>query len=225
MPKKIRKIRSVYRKSKSISIKIIDNDSLSIANEQDPQAHVLVLNFANNQKSGGGYGNKGHTQEEYLLRDTNLGDELDESLYPICESPEDACAILSQNITVKSSGRKISIITCPALVGPRVRDNLEDIDISYFVFDNDRENTENRIRLICATAARLQVEVLVLGAWGCGVFCNPVYELCLLWKKYIQLYEIHKVVFPVPIDHASGNDYLHRMFVKFMNTKSELNNS
>lgn len=226
MSKKIKNVRPVYRKnaiSIANSIRVINSDSLSAAvSELHSGKSVLVLNFANNSIPGGGYGNRGHTQEEYLLRDTNLLDSLTaagiENLYPICAAPDDAAAILSRDIRITKppadavSG-SISIITCPALAGPRVRNDLADIDISYFMYDQDRTNTEKRIALICATAARIGVDVLVIGAWGCGVFCNPVYELCLLWKKYIALYDIPKVVFPVP---AGDNDYLYRMFQKFI---------
>ena len=121
------------------------------------------------------------------MRDTNLSECLQEDLYPICNSNEDACVIVSKNVNTHIHTPRISIFTCPALNGPRVRDNLEDIDISYFVHDEDRKNTEKRIKLICKISARLKIDVLILGAWGCGVFCNPVYELCVLWKKYITM--------------------------------------
>lgn len=230
MSKNIKNIRPVYRKSvhvmDNVHIHIIASDSLSTAvDELRKGKSVLVLNFANNISPGGGYGNRGHTQEEYLIRGTNLLDSLEkvciDKLYPICAAPNDAAAIISRNIKIteplaEDMSCTISIITCPALAGPRVRNNLEDIDISYFMYDDDRKNTEKRIDLICAAAARIGVDVLIAGAWGvgrCGVFCNPVYELCLLWKKYIALYNIPKVVFPVP---TGDNDYLYRMFHKFL---------
>lgn len=235
MSKKIKNIRPVYRENVINNVRVINNvhihviasDSLSTAiDELCNGMSVLVLNFANNISPGGGYGNRGHTQEEYLIRGTNLLDSLEkvgiDKLYPICATPNDAAAILSRDIKItkplaEDMSCMISIITCPALAGPRVRNNLEDIDISYFMYDEDRKNTEKRIDLICAAAARIGVDVLIAGAWGCGVFCNPVYELCLLWKKYIALYNIPKVVFPIPVSvHGEGNDYLYRMFHKFL---------
>lgn len=194
-----------------VNIQVIDSHSLNAAVRSE--GHVAVLNFANNNSPGGGYyksGSRGHTQEDSLIWDTDFLEQLDESKYPICKTPDDACVFVTTDVNIYEHDRKITILTCPALAGPRVRDDMRDIDISYFIHDEDRNNMESRINLICQIASRMNVQTLILGAWGCGVFCNPVWELCLLWKKYIEAYEIPNVVFAIP------GGYLHNLFVKFL---------
>jgi hypothetical protein len=220
MSKKIRKVHDIFRNADSgrAAISVINSDSIATAVSCPSGSTIVVLNFANNDKPGGGYGNRGHTQEEYLMRDTNLGDLLDPAAYPICESPSDTAAIITKDVSTLDGSTRFIVITCPALAGPRVRDDLRNIDISYYMYDEDRINTEARIKLICAIAARVQVDTLILGAWGCGVFCNPVYEVCCMWKKYIKVYDIPRAVFPIPGEHSPLRD----LFKKFLTTQSNL---
>lgn len=209
----VRKTQSKPRTS-DVRISVVDADSLTAASQAHGK-HVAVLNFANNNSPGGGYyksGQRGNTQEDSLIWDTDILGQLDGERYPICKTPEDACVFVTTDVTITKTERRITILSCPAIAGPRVRDDLRDIDISYFVHDSDRANTEARIKLICKVASRMNVNTLVLGAWGCGVFCNPVYEICQIWRRYIEKYEIPDVIFAIP------KGYLHNMFVRFLET-------
>jgi uncharacterized protein (TIGR02452 family) len=193
-----------------ISIRVTDETTTeAIANAITNGNRVVALNFANNEKPHGGYDfRRGHTQEDYLFRETTIADTLKQEHYPICETPEDIRAFVSTGVRMQETtpcaqfmdvrNKTFAIITIAALRGPRVRHDLHNINIERYEHVQDRKNTEKRIKLICQIASRLHVHTLVTGAWGCGVFCNPIYEVCTIWKKYIALYEIPEVVFAIP---------------------------
>jgi uncharacterized protein (TIGR02452 family) len=210
---KVRNTKSVPRVS-PVRVRVTsETTSDAIARNLESGARIAALNFANNEAPHGGYDyTRGHTQEEYLFRETTIAETLVREHYPICESPEDSRAFVSTNVRLKHdpTGSVFTIITIAALTGLRVRSDLSDIDIDYYVHAVDRANTERRIRLICKIAARMHVDVLITGAWGCGVFCNPVYEVCQIWKKYIRKYEIPRVEFAIPPGH------LHDLFSRFL---------
>jgi uncharacterized protein (TIGR02452 family) len=142
---------------------------------------VLCLNFASGKNPGGGFLRGTQAQEESLARATglyaciaqmtdmyntnrNLGSALytDAMIYspkvPVIRDDEDK--LLDQPFLV-------SILTAPAVKTGEVREkgNQQEIDqIESTMFA--------RMEKILSVAAIQGYKVLVLGAWGCGVFKN-----------------------------------------------------
>ena len=151
---------------------------------------VAVLNFANAISPGGGVVNGAIAQEECICRCSSLyvnliQENLIEDFYKIHEQEyrkgnlpygsNDDC-IYTPNVAVFKSDEEfpkllleeewmyVDVITCaaPCLIGCSI---LE---------DKLRKIHRNRIRRILNIAKSEGEEVLILGAFGCGAFQNPV---------------------------------------------------
>lgn len=162
---------------------------------------ICVLNFADAIKVGGGYLNGRNAQEESLCRQTLLYPTLvqstmhkqyrnDRNLY------ENDYMVYSPNVYVIRDNSnamieipfKINIISAPAV------DNRNHVR-------NADKIMERRIRKIVKLAAYKKNDVLVLGAFGCGVFKNNPNKISYLFKKVLiseRLKDYFKlVVFPI----------------------------
>lgn len=156
--------------------------------------NICVLNFANNDIAGGGYDLKGTTQEEILLKTTNLGDTLELAHYPIDVvidklrywQYEKLSLIYSPRVTFNTT--TFAVITCAAINNPRVSNGK-------YATESDRDVTRRKIRMILDAAIMHGHDVLVAGQWGCGAFGNPL-EICSIWVSEIAQRKI-KVIFPV----------------------------
>lgn len=153
---------------------------------------VAVLNFASATSPGGGVRSGAIAQEESLCRVSTLYPCLkDKSMWEKFYSPHHASQdslhnddiIYTPNVVVikdddynmLESPFLVDIITCAA---PNLRPNPSkgsDCNTGNTVGVN-REDLlllhERRARKILSTAAQRKVDVLILGAFGCGAFCN-----------------------------------------------------
>jgi uncharacterized protein (TIGR02452 family) len=143
-------------------------------------AHVVALNFASAKNPGGGFLGGAKAQEEDLARCS--------ALYPcLCAQPDyysanRACGtvlytdhiIYSPNVPFFRDERlelleepfALSIITAPAPnAGAALQQGLR-------IDDEIQATLARRARKVLAVAAAHEHRVLVLGAWGCGVFRN-----------------------------------------------------
>lgn len=142
---------------------------------------VIVLNFASAKNPGGGFINGSIAQEESLAYASTLYETLKkhETFYHYHLHQNRSALysdhmIYSPNVTVfRSDGGALlenpyplSMITSPAVNKGAVEENekhhIEKID----------ETMKKRIQKILAVALSHQYEVIVLGAFGCGVFKN-----------------------------------------------------
>lgn len=161
---------------------------------------VAVLNFANSYNAGGGVVHGARAQEECLCRISTLYDsliapEMREKFYePHCKSGNDFAnddIIYTPKVIVfkTDTGEPVlrpesewfcaDVLTCaaPCLVyGSQVTYNeLERIHTS-------------RARHILDTACKYKSDVLILGAFGCGAFCNPPEIVADVYKKVLADY-------------------------------------
>lgn len=198
-------------------------------------AHILVgegyspclLNFASAGHPGGGVENGARAQEESICRRSTLVGSLycfseDYSAhygfphksgnnYPISGRYS---AIYSPEVTFFRYGNdcefleepfQCAVITCAALnLGGRYELRLNP---DGSMPEEARSITADKIRTIFRLALLHGHDSLVLGAFGCGAFCNPPEEIAELFKSVLEEDEFqnrfHLIVFAILEDHNS----------------------
>ena len=171
--------------------------------------NVGILNFASAKHPGGGFLRGSMAQEESIAYVSTLYHSLVESdMYEI--NKEDSknglyndIAIYTSEICIFKLDRDdgayiepfyVSVISCPAVNKlDAKRKNVEDTTIYDKMVD--------RIRLVLETAKTHKVNILILGAFGCGVFGNEpkdVKDICmgLIENEYDNVFE--KIIFTIP---------------------------
>lgn len=205
----------------SPSIRVINQDSVSCLQDLDEarSGRVCVLNMASYKRPGGGVENGAKAQEEALFRCSNLHQTMIKQVYPL-QSGE---FIYSTDVIfIKDFHYKpIPWITADVVSVPAINLNAK----SYYdpiqedwvncIQDKPKgyeELTKSKIRAMLKAAHNHNVKVMVLGAWGCGVFKNSPQDIALMFKevlvdeKYMMMFD--QVVFPVINDKNShGNNY------------------
>jgi uncharacterized protein (TIGR02452 family) len=201
-----------------------------------------VLNMASRQNPGGGVVKGAGAQEENIFRRTNLfmslyqfadystkyGIKRSANSYPL---EQKSGGIYSPEITVfrgsENNGYyllrrpfKVSFVTVPAINRP----DLDVINGKYRISPTFVEPTKEKMRAILRIAGKYMHDCLVLGAFGCGAFCNPPEHVAELFMEVFYEKEFTSrfkfVSFPVIDDHntrKSHNPYgnalpFHKVF-------------
>ena len=167
-----------------IKFEINNETTLNAANRlinQESFDKVLCLNFASAKNPGGGFLNGSQAQEESLARATGLYPCISQMMemyeknrnYSSCLYLDDMIyspqvpVIRDDNDRLLDKPFLISILTAPAVNAGAVRKNGKKQEI------NKIESTMlQRTEKLLSVAAVNNYKVLVLGAWGCGVFKN-----------------------------------------------------
>jgi uncharacterized protein (TIGR02452 family) len=69
-----------------------------------------------------------------------------------------------------------------------------------------------RIKRILDVAAKAEVEVLILGKWGCGAFKNPVDVVARAFKTLLKNYNFETVEFALATNHITSDDAFAQQF-------------
>lgn len=174
-----------------------------------PNGKMAVLNFASYKNPGGMFINGSKAQEECLCHESFLYNVLKEfrDFYEWnCQHKNKALylnrALYSPDIMFIRNGNKrtneeiiktCDVITCaaPNKSAAQRYQNVSDVD-NFTVLDH-------RIRFVLDIAKENQIDTLILGAYGCGVFGQNPIEVASLFKGYIDTYKcFEKVVFAIP---------------------------
>ncbi len=166
---------------------------LQLAEEENPEK-LMCLNFASAKNPGGGFINGAEAQEESLARTSGLYESLLQAPYYYeAHRAMESCfytdmMIYSPKVPVfrKDKGELLTkpvvcnFITSPAVNAGVVRKQ-----------EPERQNEiadamDVRIDKMLSLAFHRENEVLILGAWGCGVFKNDPKEIAGLFKKHLQ---------------------------------------
>ena len=168
---------------------------------------ICVLNFASFTSPGGGFINGAMAQEEALCHDTNLYNILKEfkPLYDKNKSLRNNgiyknWAIYSPDVVYDKmcdyAANHIDVITCPA---PNAS-----VFFNSFSSEEDVNRYSNilyeRCKYVLDIARENNVNVLCLGAFGCGVFANNPYCVAECFKILLETknYDFDVVTFPIP---------------------------
>lgn len=201
-------------------IQVVKGTTFQTARENLDGGKVAVLNFANPHYPGGGVTRGAMAQEECLCRSSNLypclADEaVFEDYYGYHRSATDYDfsdrLIYSPGVTVfkddspvpqplpKEDWFRVDVITCAApFQGKRRHVNSRVLE----------ELMQKRIRNILEAAIENEVDVLILGAFGCGAFLNPpevvakAFRMVLAEQRYQTAF--HRVIFAIKPSTAQG---------------------
>ena len=160
----------------------------SSANAPNP----VILNMASPLRPGGGVLNGATSQEEFLCARTTLYPSLREPFYRLPEIGgvftkdvlvfRDAGGLEEPELGVKERWW-VDVITAGALRFPDVEEG--EGGAMRFSSARDREVMEKKMRAVMRIACAKGARRIVLGAWGCGAYGNPVAEVARGWKKVI----------------------------------------
>lgn len=164
-----------------------------------------LLNFASFTKPGGGFLTGAVAQEEALCRDSNLYHVLENfnGEYEFNKNPRMKNNGLYSNFAIYSPDIifinpddpnyifEYDVLTCAA---PNKKVYLEKTqeDSEYYsaLFE--------RIEFLLSVADENEVETIVLGAFGCGVFGNKCEDVAKAFKNLLGKYSFKHIVFAIP---------------------------
>jgi uncharacterized protein (TIGR02452 family) len=195
---------------------------------------TAVLNYANNHSIGGAPFSAG-AQEESLCRCSTLLPCLEAMKEPFYLKHRNQYSshemdfmgnddlIYTPDVVVfKSDERtepvyprmmnseewyRVNVITCaaPQLFGTVVRPT------------NYEDAIRSRIKRILDVAAKEHNEVVILGAWGCGAFKNPIEIVAKLFVDLVRNYDFEIVEFAL----ATTNDVRSSAFARYLRENAE----
>jgi uncharacterized protein (TIGR02452 family) len=199
------------------------------AAEEYKDKKVAVLNFANNHAIGGAPFSAG-AQEESLCRCSTLLPCLYAMREPFYEKHREMYNCGEMNfmgnndliytpdvVVFKTDERtdpvypqmlpheywyKVNIITCAA---PQLRSNVT-------LPENYEEVIRSRVKRILDVAAKEDNQVIILGAWGCGAFKNPIEIVAKAFVELVKTYGFETVEFAL----ATTNDVSSSAFARYL---------
>ncbi|XWV25705.1 hypothetical protein QJ857_gp0031 [Tupanvirus soda lake] len=188
---------------------LVENiDSFDMARKlNNTDTKVMVLNLASDVSSGGGVVRGAKAQEEDLYRKSNYFEANSQNLYPlknteVVYSPL-VHVIKDRNYKLLQTPYPVSCLAVAALRKPRLN-KLPNGKDTYF-FQSEKEIMQDKINMIFKVAIKHGHSDLVLGALGCGVFCNPNEEVALMFKNALNKYGHYFKRIGFAILSGSGN--------------------
>lgn len=193
---------------KQTPTQIILQDRTTLQNFQEvyePNTKIGVLNFSDFQKPCGKFLDGEYAQEEYLCHHTTLSPILFKHPHFYTENRLNLNrglyfnrAIYSDIVSVLNTPYKVSIVTCAS---PNKRYMLR----SGKVTQEENLNTiYSRIEFILDIFTENNCDVLILGAYGCGVFKQEPTEVAQAFKDLLQQYNFKKVYFRIPNEYSTN---------------------
>ena len=228
----------VIRKRHDITeYKVLAQDCLAAAKTfvEKNEEKVAVLNMASRSNPGGGvYGGAG-AQEEYCFRcsdyfrslyqfvdyGSEYGVQRSDKSYPM---DRNFGGVYSPNVTIfrgtEEEGypfiEKPWQVNYIAVAGINRPETERRQDGREWMTEPMVAGTRNKIRTILNIAIDNEIDILVLGAIGCGAFHNPPHHVALLFKEIlaepVYQHAFKKVVFAIKKDHNSKKTKLARIF-------------
>lgn len=183
---------------------IEDTDTVSSIFNHYNDGKVAALNFASYKNAGGCFLGGSTAQEECLCHASYLYNVLKE-----CKS----------YYAYNNEHKNNALYTNRALYSPKVRffkNNLiTTCDIitcaapNYYAASKyrrmDKESNsvalKQRIKFVLDVAEYNNVDTLILGAFGCGVFGQDPQEVATIFNKELKTHNFNKIIFAIPSGH------------------------
>ncbi len=219
-----------------IRITLRNQDTLEAAFElnqrrKETEKPVLILNFANPHRPGGGIRSRPGTQEEHLCVKTTVLCSLEtEEAWPFYQTNQDCgtqaqtdtilfspntMVIRNPDLSLREDPFPVAVMTVSAPIASRME-------------ESELPNLENILKgriygMLCAAAADGYTR-LVLGAWGCGNFGNDPELVARLFRDNLtgNFEEVTMAVFD-----NSEDQYRYSCFAKYFESMDAIadNNS
>lgn len=199
----------------SANINIINKKSSEaiFMNDDVRDLKIAVLNFASYKNPGGKFLNGSSAQEESLCHDSFLYNVLSKMQDYYEENKRELnfglytdAAIYTPNVIFENDDtnqrRTCDVITCAA---PNKNVAQGYCNISDM---KNRFELEKRINFVLQIAAVNQVKILILGAFGCGVFGQNATEVATIFKGLLETtYKgyFYNVIFAIPAEEKYFN--------------------
>ena len=209
------------RKYKETSIDVIDSTTIqAVLDEYKSEGLVTVLNFASAKHPGGGWLRGSMAQEESIASATTLYIPLSQSagkMYKLNENDPksgyyqdlivytpDVLVLRDDNGELLENSMCISVISVPSVNSGVVYEHAKKkrIDTNY-TKKMIQLLMESRCTAILKVAAKYDTEVLILGAFGCGVFKNNPNDVAWIFSQLLDKTfggVFKKVIFAIPND-------------------------
>lgn len=186
------------------------------ARKKYPNKTICALNFASFKNPGGGFYNGAMAQEEALCHDsflynvlikyvddyyTNNRKDLNHSLYY-------NRALYSKDILFFDESKnsyQTDILTCAA---PNYREAMR----QGISLEKNQQILKSRSQYILNIATQEQVNILILGAWGCGVFGQDPYTMASIFKELLAYYSFDEVIFAIPKGKNKNDEAFKTLF-------------
>ena len=179
-------------------ISVVEGTSFAVAREYAGRGRVAVLNFANPHYPGGGVARGAMAQEECLCRSSNLypcisGEGVFAEFYQYHRTQTDYDfsdrLIYSPGVTVFKDDAPV-----PQMLEPEAWFSVDVITSAapYLLkrrYVNQtvlRNQFKSRIRNILEAALEHEIQVLILGAFGCGAFGNPPKVVARAFREVLE---------------------------------------
>lgn len=168
------------------------------------EGRTAVLNFASYRHPGGMFYEGSSAQEESLCHDSFLYNVLRQfpAYYEWNEKNKNRALYMNRAIYSKDilffngdTAKKCDVITCAA---PNLSWGIRNRDEQ--ILQDNKEVLKSRIDFVLAIAAQQEVDTLILGAFGCGVFKQPAQAVAKIFVTLLKTkYKcFKKIVFAVP---------------------------
>ncbi|KAM0709048.1 hypothetical protein Q7P35_003084 [Cladosporium inversicolor] len=153
-------------------------------------ARVGILNMASMLAPGGGFLNGASSQEEALCMRTTLLPSLSDSFYRLPEvggvyTPD---VLVFRDAEVEDLEKRdrwfVDCVSAGMLRFPSISVD-EATGRGSYSSSKDRELVIEKMRAVMRIFQSKSVKKVVLGAWGCGAYGNPVGEVAAAWKKVL----------------------------------------
>lgn len=181
-------------------------------------SNPAVLNFSSYKHPGGMFLNGSKAQEECLCHKSflyNILKKFQLNFYDWNNHHKNKALYLNRALFTRSvrffdddHWKECSVITCAA-PNKRTAQKYQSV--------TDQENTEalkSRIKFVLDVAEDNDIDVLILGAYGCGVFGQDATEVASIFKHYLTTEYTHfeKVVFAIPKGADGNYEKFERVF-------------
>ena len=187
--------------------------------------NIAVLNFASFKNPGGKFLDGGMAQEECLCHNSTLYNvlrEFNDTFYKpnkklLNRGLYSDRLIYSKDILFigpENNIKKADVITCAA---PNIKPGLKYKTITM----NEVETVLfYRILLILNSACKNNIDTLILGAFGCGVFGNDPNMVACKFKSLLDVFDgcFNKVIFAIPCNN-NHSCYNHDVFKSILGGK------
>lgn len=165
-----------------------------ISSTSNSSQKVAILNMASPLSPGGGFVNGATSQEEHLCMCTTLLPALRDEFYRL---PEVGCVYTPDVLVFRPGGSDgsdgildkkdrwfVDVVSAAMLRLPETQVD-EETGRGEYVQAKDRELAILKMKTVMEVVQSRGIAKVVLGAWGCGAYGNPVGEVARAWKRVL----------------------------------------